>query len=183
MFLLKQCRRDISPRYNFFPVMKDLLLLFSNPVGQIVSHFCAIIAVKRIPEPEVSGIVPKADQNIAVEIFRHIVPTNFKIAVQENAVLNFTQFVKILDNLNSFVMSSHHQIVLICLILCFAVKFFPFLNLTMQRWGNKKPCATFGCTGYKINFNYLINSDINFIWGIYWGKIAGLFGECRLLFY
>ena len=152
--------------------MKDLLLLFSNPVGQIVFHFCAMIVVKRIPEPEVASVIPEADQNITVEIFRHIVPTNFKIAVQENAVLNFTQFVKILDNLNSFVMSSHHQIVLICLILCFAVKFFPFLNLTMQRWGNKKPCATFGCTGYKIICNYLINSDIISIWGIYWGKIA-----------
>ena len=142
-----------------------------------------MIVVKRIPEPEVASVIPEADQHISFEIFRHIVPTNFKIAVQENAVFNFTQFVKILDNLNSFVMSSHHQIVLICLILCFAVKFFPFLNLTMQRWGNKKPCATFGCTGYKINFNYLIDSDINFIWGIYRGKIAGLFGECWLLFY
>ena len=48
-----------------------------------------MIVVKRIPEPEVAGIVSKADQNIAVEIFRHIVPTNFKIAIQENAVLDF----------------------------------------------------------------------------------------------
>ena len=47
----------------------------------------------------------------------------------------------------------------------------------MQRWGNKKPCATFGRTGYKINFNYLINSDIIPFWGIRWGKIAGLLGE------
>ena len=47
----------------------------------------------------------------------------------------------------------------------------------MQRCGNKKPCATFGCTGYKIIYNYLIYSDIISIWGIYWGKIVGLLGE------
>ena len=177
LFLVQQCWRNISPCYNLLPVVKDLLLLFSNPVGQIVSHFCAIIAVKRIPEPEVASVIPEADQHIAVEIFRHIVPTNFKIAVQENAVLNFTQFVKIFHNLNSFVMSFHNQIVLMWYILCIAVKFFPFLNLTMQRCGNKKPCATFGCTGYKIICNYLINSSINSIWGIYWGKIVGSLGE------
>ena len=121
-----------------------------------------MIVVKRIPEPEVSGIVPKADQNIAVKIFRHIVPTNFKIAVQENAILDFNQFVKIPDNRNSVIVSSHHQIVLMCLILCFAVKFFPFLNLIMQRWGNKKTCATVVRTGYKIFFNYLIYSEMSF---------------------
>ena len=142
--------------------MKDLLLLFSNPVGQIVFHFCAMIVVKRIPEPEMASVVPEADQNITFEIFRHIVPTNFKIAVQENAILDFNQFVKIPDNRNSVIVSSHHQIVLMCLILCFAVKFFPFLNLTMQRCGNKKPCATFGCTGYKIFYNYLIDSELRF---------------------
>ena len=60
---------------------------------------------------EVASVVPEADQNITFEIFLHIVLANFKIAVQENAVLNFTQFVKILDNLNSFVMSFHNQIV------------------------------------------------------------------------
>ena len=136
-----------------------------------------MIVVKRISEPEVSGIVPEANQNISFEIFRHIVLANFKIAVQENAVFNFTQFVKILDNLNSVIMSFHNQIVLMCLILCFAVKFSPFLNLTLQRWGNKKPCATLGCTGYKIICNYLTNSDIISIWGIYWGKIMGLLGE------
>ena len=121
-----------------------------------------MIVVKRISEPEVSGIVPEADQNISVEIFRHIVPTNFKIAVQENAILDFNQFVKIPDNRNSVIVSSHHQIVLMCLILCFAVKFFPFLNLIMQRWGNKKPCATVVRTGYKIFFNYLIYSEMSF---------------------
>ena len=47
----------------------------------------------------------------------------------------------------------------------------------MQRCGNKKPCATFGRTGYKIIYNYLIYSDIISIWGIYWGKIVGLLGE------
>ena len=47
-----------------------------------------------------------------------------------------------------------------CLILCFAVKFFSFLNLTMQRWGNKKPCATIVRTGYKKFLNYLVNGDI-----------------------
>ena len=142
-----------------------------------------MIVVKRIPEPEVASIVPEADQNITFEIFRPIVPTNFKIAVQENAILDFNQFVKIPDNRNSVIVSSHHQIVLMCLILCFAVKFFPFLNLTLQRCGNKKPCATIVRTGYKINFNYLINSDIISIWGICWGKITGLLGEYWLLFY
>ena len=132
-----------------------------------------MIVVKRIPEPEVSGIVSKADQNISVEIFIHIVPTNFKVTVQENAILDFDQFVKISDNRNSVIMSSHHQIVLMCLILCFVVKFFPFLNLIMQRWGNKKPCATFRCTGYKMFFNYLVYINITFYRGIYWGILAG----------
>ena len=70
-----------------------------------------------------------------------------------------------------------------CLILCFAIKFSLFLNLTVQRYGHKKPCATLVCTGYKIKFNYLINSDIISFWGIYWGKITGLLGEYWLLFY
>ena len=136
-----------------------------------------MIVVKRIPEPEVSGIVSKADQNISVEIFIHIVPTNFKVTVQENAILDFDQFVKISDNRNSVIMSSHHQIVLMCFILCVAIKFFPFLNLTLQIYGNKKPCATLVCTGYKINFNYLIYSGMIIYRGICWGMIAGLLGE------
>lgn len=170
LFLVQQCRRYISPCYDFLPVVKDFCLLFSNPVGQIVFYFCAIIAVKRILEPEVASVVPKTNQNISSEIFVHIVLTNLKIAVQENAVLNFAQFVKVFNNLNSFVMFHTQIVFLMCFILWGSVKYYSFLNLTLQRWGNKIPCATFLCTGYKIKINYLVYRDIRLFRGIISGK-------------
>ena len=97
-----------------------------------------------------SSIVPEADQNISFEIFRHIVPTNFKIAVQENAILGFNQFVKISDNRNSVIMSSHSQIVFNVFYTLFCCQVFLSLNLSVQRYEHKKPCANQGCTGRKV---------------------------------
>ena len=156
------CRALVSSCHDFLPVVKNLCLQITHLVDEEIFVLRAVIIVKRILEPKVTSVIPKAYQNISSEIFFHIILANFKIAVQENAVLDFTQFVKISDNWNSVIMSSHHQIVLMCFILCVAIKFFPFLNLTMQRCGNKKPCATFGCTGYKIFYNYLIDSELRF---------------------
>ena len=143
--------RVISPCCDFIPVVQDFRLPISHLIGEKVFVLRAVIIVKRILKPEVSSVIPEADQNISSEIFFHIILANFKIAVQENAVLDFTQFVKISDNCNSFIMF-HCQIVLMCFIFCFAAKFYPSLKLTVQRWGNKKPRATFLAQGHKNNY-------------------------------
>ena len=115
--------RAISPCYDFIPVVQNLCLQVGHLISEKVFVLCAIIIVKRILEPEMASVIPKADQNFSSEIFFRIVLTNFKIAVQENTVLDFTQFVKISDNCNSVIVL-HNQIVLMCIILCFAVKYF-----------------------------------------------------------
>lgn len=106
VFLQKKCVflrhslhfSHISSFHDFFPIVEYFFLQFSNPVREVVFHFCAIIAVKRILKPKVASVIPVADQNISYEIFFHIVVTNFKIAVQENTILHFNQFVQIFDN-------------------------------------------------------------------------------------
>ena len=148
LFLFEQCWRTISPCYDFLPVIQDFCLQITHLIDEKVFVFRAVIIIKRILKPEVSSVIPEADQNISSEIFFHIILANFKIAVQENAVLDFTQFVKISDNCNSFIMF-HSQIVLMCFIFCFAAKFYPSLNLTVQRLGDKKPRATFLAQGVK----------------------------------
>lgn len=148
LFLFEQCCRNICPCYDFLPVIQDFCLQITHLIDEKVFVFRAVIIVKRILKPEVSSVIPEADQNISSEIFFHIILANFKIAIQENTVLDFTQFVKISDNCNSFIMF-HSQIVLMCFIFCFAAKFYPSLNLTVQRWGNKKPRATFLAQGVK----------------------------------
>ena len=151
LFLFEQCCRNISPCYDFLPVVKNLCLQITHLVDEKVFVLRAVIIVKRILEPKVASVVPKADQNFSSEIFFHIILTNFKFAVQENTPLDFTQFVKISDDRNSFIML-HSQIVFICFILCFTIKFCSFLNPTVQRYGHKKPCATLRCTGYYFIF-------------------------------
>lgn len=148
LFLFEQCCRNISPCYDFLPVVKNLCLQITHLVDEEIFVLRAVIIVKRILEPKVTSVIPKAYQNISSEIFFHIILANFKIAVQENAVLDFTQFVKISDNCNSFIMF-HSQIVLMCFIFCFAAKFYHLLNLTVQRWRNKKPRANFLAQGVK----------------------------------
>ena len=120
--------RAISPCCDFIPVVQDFRLPISHLIGEKVFVLRAVIIVKRIPKPEVTSVIPKAYQNFSSEIFFHIVLTNFKIAIQKNAVFDFTQFVKISDNCNSVIMF-HNQIVLMYFILCLVVKI-P-LNLTM----------------------------------------------------
>ena len=107
-----------------------------------------MVFVEIILEPKVASVIPKADHNFSSEIFFHIILANFKFAVQENTPLDFTQFVKISDNCNSVIMF-HSQIVLMCFIFCFAAKFYHLLNLTVQRWRNKKPRANFLAQGVK----------------------------------
>jgi hypothetical protein len=123
-------------------------LPISHLICEEVFVLRAVIIVKRILEPKVASVIPKADQNFSSEIFFHIILANFKFAVQENAPLDFTQFVKISDNCNSFIMF-HSQIVLMCFIFCFAAKFYLPLNLTVQRLGDKKTRATFLAQGVK----------------------------------
>ena len=120
--------RAISPCHDFIPVVQYFRLPISHLIGKKVFVLCAVIIVKRILEPEVASVIPKANQNFSSEICFRIVLTNFKIAVQENTVLDFTQFVKISDNCNSFIMF-HRHIVLMCIILCFGGEYFsPSLN-------------------------------------------------------
>lgn len=69
-----------------------------------------------------------------------------------------------------------------CFILWGSVKYYPFLNLTLQRWGNKKPCATFLCTGYKIKINYLVYRDIQLYWGIMLGNDYGTIWGIEVIF-
>lgn len=120
--------RAISPCCDFIPVVQDFRLPIGHLIGEKVFVLRAVIIVKRIPKPEVASVIPKANQNFSSEIFFHIVLTNFKIAIQKNAVFDFTQFVKISDNCNSVIMF-HNQIVLMYFILCLVVKI-P-LNLTL----------------------------------------------------
>jgi hypothetical protein len=74
----------------------------------------------------VACVIPETYQNLSSEIFFHIVVADFKITVQENAVLYFADFVKISDNRNSVIVLCHNSIVLMCFIFRFTVKFFPF---------------------------------------------------------
>lgn len=145
------CRALVSSCHDFLPVVKNLCLQITHLVDKEIFILRAVIIVKRILEPKVASVIPKADQNFSSEIFFHIILTNFKFAVQENTPLDFTQFVKISDDCNSFIML-HSQIVFICFILCFTIKFCSFLNPTVQRYGHKKPCATLRCTGRNFVF-------------------------------
>ena len=116
------CRALVSSCHDFLPVVKNLCLQITHLVDEKVFFLRAVIIVKRILKPKVAGVIPKADQNFSSEIFFHIVVADFKITVQENAVLDFTLFFKIQDNRTSFIMF-HNQIVLMCFILCFAISF------------------------------------------------------------
>ena len=97
------CRALVSSCHDFLPVVKNLCLQITHLVDEEIFVLRAVIIVKRILEPKVASVIPKADQNFSSEIFFHIILANFKFAVQENAPLDFTQFVKISDNRNSFI--------------------------------------------------------------------------------
>lgn len=68
-------------------------------------------------------------------------------------------------------MSSHNKIVFNVFNTLFCCQVFLFLNLTLQRYGHKKPRATFVSTGSKIFFYLFDIKRYNFIMGKCIGEI------------